>query len=109
MANEYASVAPWHVAGVGVGQLRAVPPAIADPGRGKDRLARLDVDLKAGKAVFVLEVRGGDGVARPVAELRLVERLEGVDGRALRISMFRNRRGLRPVGFRMGSGRWCIR
>jgi hypothetical protein len=99
LANEYASVTPWKADGVGVVHLRAMPPAPRDPARADTRLGRLDVDIAAGRAVFVLETRGGG--AGPVAELRLLERTT-LDGRTLRISMFRTERGLSPVGFRNG-------
>ena len=42
-----------------------------------------------------------NGATIEVAELRLIERLP-IDGRALRVSMFRQGRAIRPVGFRNG-------
>lgn len=101
LANEYGSVAPWHIAGVGIGKLRALPPAKLERARAPDRLSRLDADIAAGRARFTLVVLEAHGTPRPIAELHLLERLALDDG-ALRMSMFRTSRGLRPVGFRNG-------
>ncbi len=100
-ANEYGSVAPWHVAGVGVAKLRALPPAKSERARAPDRLSRLDADIASGRARFTLVVLEARSAPRPIAELHLLERLALDDG-ALRTSMFRTARGLRPVGFRNG-------
>lgn len=100
-ANEYGSVAPWHVAGIGVVKLRALPPAKPESGRAADRLSRLDADIESGRARFTLVTEDARGNRRPIAELHLLERLTIQDS-ALRTSMFRNGRGLRPVGFRNG-------
>jgi hypothetical protein len=80
--------------------LRLVPPPPAPVERGRDRLSRLDADLAAGSARFSLAVTTRAG-ATTIAELRIVERL-AIDDRALRASMFRQGRGLRPLGFRNG-------
>lgn len=100
LGNEYSSVAPWKVDGVGVVHLRAMPPPLQDPARAPTRLERLDVDIAADRAVFRIEARNG-GTPTPVAELRLLERTT-LPGRTLRISMFRTERGVKPVGFRNG-------
>jgi hypothetical protein len=99
LANEYSSVTPWRVPGLGCVKLRAMPPrsTVAD---GADRVARLLADVAAGTAVFALEARGGDTPA-PLARIRLVERLP-LDGRDLHASMWRNGRGFHPTGFRNG-------
>jgi len=101
LANEYGSVTPWHVAGFGVAKLRALPPAKLERGRASDRLSRLDADIASGRAHFTLLVVESRATSRPIAELHLLERVALEDG-ALRMSMFRTARGLRPVGFRNG-------
>ena len=104
LANRYSTVTPWWVPTFGPVVLRLVPPppAPADPGpdRGSDRLARLDADLAADRARFALVVDTG-AAAVAIAELRLVERL-AIDDRALRASMLRQGRGVRPLGLRNG-------
>jgi hypothetical protein len=100
LGNQYSSVAVWRVDGLGAGKLRAIPvePSPAGP----TRVARLDAAIAAGKATFTIEARDTDEKPlRNIAELRLVERLP-LRGRLLRISMFRNGRGLTPTGFRNG-------
>lgn len=99
LANEYSSVSVWRIDGAGPGKLRALPPSPAGSRTGS-RIERLDADIAAGRAAFTLEART-NGTRVPVAELRLLERLPH-RGRALRISMFRTGRGLRPTGFRNG-------
>jgi hypothetical protein len=98
VANTYWSVTPWWLPGWGVVSIAATPPAPDQlpAARGADRLARLDADLAAARAVFTLS----DGDA-PIARLRLVERLD-VSGAALRISLLRQGRGVRPLGLRNG-------
>jgi hypothetical protein len=101
LANHYSTVTPWWLTRHGPVILRLVPPPAAAPReRGSDRLARLDADLAAGRARFSLTVDTPTGRAE-LAELRLVERLP-VDDRSLRASMFRQGRGLRPLGVRNG-------
>jgi hypothetical protein len=78
--------------------LRLVPPPPSPAGGGGDRLARLDADLAADRARFTLAAGATELV---IAELRLVERL-AIDDRALRASMFRQGRGVRPLGLRNG-------
>jgi hypothetical protein len=79
---------------------RLVPPLLKPEGRGANRLARLDADLAADCARFALAIgTGTDELA--IAELRLVERLD-LDDRRLRASMFRQGRGVRPLGLRNG-------
>lgn len=99
LANEYSSVTPWRVAGLGSVKLRAKPPR-TEPREGADRLSRLDADIKEGTAAFVIEARhGGDWIA--LATLTLVQRLPS-DGKALHISMFRTGRKYSPTGARNG-------
>jgi hypothetical protein len=99
-ANRYSTVTPWWVPIHGPVVLRLVPPAGLLASRGGDRLARLDADIAADRARFTLAVDTG---ARElaIAELRLVERV-AIDDRKLRSSMFRQGRGVRPLGLRNG-------
>jgi hypothetical protein len=105
LANQYASVAPWRVQGLGVVWFRVVPAPSASTPKTGTRVERLDADIAAGRATFVLEAReapGPDGTVRSrLAELRLTERLPA-DDPAFRISMFRRGRGVVPTGFRNG-------
>jgi hypothetical protein len=100
LANGYSTVTPWWLAGHGPVTLRLVPPAALPADRGADRLARLDADLTADRARFELAI-GTGGAQVALAELRLIERL-AIDDRGLRASMFRNGRGVRPLGLRNG-------
>lgn len=104
LANQYSSVAPWHVRGLGIVWLRAMPGP-QPPAKTGTRVERLDADIAAGRATFTLEARdapGPDGAVRArIAELRLVERL-AADDPAFDISMFRTARGIVPTGFRNG-------
>ena len=96
LANRYSSVTPWWVPELGPVIFRIAPAPAQPVDRAKDRVGRLDADIAADRARLVLSA----GTIE-VAELRLVERL-AIDGRALRVSMFRQGRALRPVGFRNG-------
>lgn len=103
LANQFASVSPWRVRGLGVMWLRAIPsPRMARTGT---RVERLDADIAAGRATFVLEARvapGADGALRSqLVEIKLTERL-AIDDPKFRISMFHTRGGLMPTGFRNG-------
>ncbi|HEX7838876.1 MAG TPA: hypothetical protein VF469_15470 [Kofleriaceae bacterium] len=100
LANCYSTVTPWWLTGYGPVILRLFPPPAAPATRGSDRLARLDADLADGRARLGFAVTTPAGQAT-LAELRLLERL-AIDGRALRASMFRQGRGLRPLGLRNG-------
>jgi hypothetical protein len=100
LANGYSTVTPWWLTHHGPVVLRLVPPPPAAAERGANRLARLDADLAAGHARFTLTIDTGDR-AVALGELRLIERL-AIDDRALRTSMFRQGRGLRPLGLRNG-------
>jgi hypothetical protein len=100
LANRYSSVTPWWVPGIGPATFHLRPPAPRPPDRGADRLARLAADLAADEARLAVSVEA-NGTTIDVAELRLIERLP-IDGRALRVSMFRQGRAIRPVGFRNG-------
>jgi hypothetical protein len=93
-------VTPWWVTTLGPVLLRLVPPPPQPADRGADRLARLDADLAAGRARFDLAVDTGT-TERVIAELQLVERI-AIDDRRLRASMFRQGRGVRPLGLRNG-------
>ncbi|MBE7450625.1 MAG: hypothetical protein HS111_17510 [Kofleriaceae bacterium] len=99
LANDYLSVTPWRVRGLGVVHLRAVAPR-TEPGEGRSRLDRLDRDLAAGTAALELVAeRGGERLA--LARLVLRRRLDS-DGRALRTRMTRTGRGFHPTGARNG-------
>lgn len=105
LGNQFASVAPWRVRGLGVTWLRAIPDPAAHTPKTGTRVERLDADIAAGRAKFVLEAReapGPDGAVRSrLVEVRLVERLAEDDPK-FQISMFRNGRGVVPTGFRNG-------
>ena len=98
--NRYSSVTPWWVPGIGPAIFRLAPAPARPRDRGAERLARLDADLAADQARLAVSV-DANGATIEVAELRLIERLP-IDGRALRVSMFRQGRAIRPVGFRNG-------
>lgn len=100
VANRYSTVTPWWVTAEGPVLLRLVPPPPLPADRGPDRLSRLDVDLATDRARFSIAVDAG-AQERVIAELRLVERL-AIDDRTLRASMFRQGRGVRPLGLRNG-------
>ena len=99
-ANRYSTVTPWWMPERGPVILRLIPPAAQPAARGADRLARLDADIAADRARFTLAVDTGAGQLA-IAELRLVERF-AIDDRTLRASMFRQGRGVRPLGLRNG-------
>lgn len=105
LANEYGSVAPWRVAGVGIVWLRMVPDPAANVPKTGLRTERLEADIAAGRASFVLEARTApnpDGpLLRKLARVRLTARLPEDDPKH-RVSMFRTGRGVTPTGFRNG-------
>lgn len=99
LANTYHSVTPWWLRGVGAVHLQLTPLApSAPPG---DRLAHLDDAIAAGRAAFALIASRSGAPPIELAELRLVARTD-LDGRALRASMWRTGRGVRPLGLRNG-------
>lgn len=97
LGNEYWSVAVWRVVGIGIGQLHVPAVVGADPARATTRTGRLDADIAAGKALVTLEMPAGT----PIAEVKITEHT-ALDGRALRMSMYRRERGIVPTGFRNG-------
>lgn len=102
LANEYASVTPWRVHGLGIVWLRAIPSAqVAATG---SRVDRLDAAIAAGNAKVVLEAREASGATAAVklrlAELSLVERI--AEDKAFQISMFHTAAGFVPTGLRNG-------
>ena len=103
LANEYASVSPWRVRGLGIVWLRAVPSTPATTTTGT-RTERLDTAIAGGTATFVLEARDAPGpnaaVRSRLAELRLVERLD--DDKRFEISMLHTGAGFAPTGMRNG-------
>ncbi|MEO6774054.1 MAG: hypothetical protein ABI467_13730 [Kofleriaceae bacterium] len=105
LANEFASVSPWRVRGLGIMWLRAVPSTPADPAAIGTRVERLDARIAAGHATLVLEARDAPGpnaaVRARLAELHLVERLAQDDPR-FEISMFHTAAGISPTGIRNG-------
>ncbi len=105
LANQYGSVAPLRVRGLGVIWLRAIPDPAAHVPKTGTRTERLEADITAGRAKFVLEAREAPGpggaVRSRLVEIRLTERLPA-DDPAHHISMFRTGRGVVPTGFRNG-------
>lgn len=100
LENRYSSVTPWWVPEVGPVHFHLTAASARPAERGADRLARLDADLAADQARLVMSMQA-NGSSTDIAELRLIERL-AIDGRDLRVSMFRQGRAIRPVGFRNG-------
>lgn len=105
MANQYGSVSPWRHPALGPIWFRAIPVPEASVPKTGPRTDRLDADIAAGRARFVIEARerpfaDGKVIAR-IAELRLVERLPA-DEAAFHVSMFHTGRGIKPTGFRNG-------
>lgn len=105
LGNQYASVAPWRVRGLGVIWFRAIPDPAASMAKTGTRVERLDADIAAGRAKFILEARkapGPDGAVQSrLVEVRLIERLAADDPK-FQISMYRTGRGIVPTGFRNG-------
>lgn len=98
LANRYSSVTPWLTPGRGPVVYHLEPPPPGARGRGTDRLSRLDADLAAKTATF--RILADD---HPIGSLHLDTRVDdATDAAALRMSMFRCGRGVRPVGFRNG-------
>jgi hypothetical protein len=102
LANDYYGVSPFEVDGYGRVEWRLVTsrPGTSEPGG--DREARLERDVRAGRAELRLEMRSlGSEMAHrwlPVVRIRLVERVV-LDEEALRFSPFLDGRGIRPYGF----------
>ncbi len=105
MRNQYGSVAPWRVPTLGPIWFRAIPDPASNTPKTGSRTERLEADIAADRAKFVIEARTGpgpnDAVIKPLAELRLLERLPD-DDRNFKISMFNTGRGIKPTGFRNG-------
>lgn len=105
LANQYSSVAPWRIRGLGVMWFRAIPDPASNVPKTGTRTDRLDADIAAKRANFTLEAReapGPDGAVRSrLVEVRLTERLPDDDPH-FRISMFNTGRGVVPTGFRNG-------
>lgn len=105
LGNQFASVTPWHVRGLGIVWLRAIPDPAAKVPKTGNRVERLAADIAARRAVFTLEARdapGPQGALRVrIAELRIVEKLPA-DDPSFRISLLRTGRGLVPTGLRNG-------
>ena len=105
LGNQFASVAPWRVRGLGVIWFRLIPHPDAAVAKTGTRVERLDADVAAGRARFLLEAREAPGRDGPLlsrlAELRLIERMTDDDA-TFRMSMLRTGRGLIPTGFRNG-------
>jgi hypothetical protein len=98
LGNEYWTVSIWRVVGLAIGEVHAIPPTGQDPTRGANRIARLDADIAAGRAIIRLEMLESH---TPIAEVKLTERT-ALNGNDLRMSMYRRERGIVPTGFRNG-------
>ena len=103
LANQFASVSPWNVRGLGVMWLRAMPePSVDTTGV---RTARLAAEIAANRAKFVLEARTAPNADGPLhsrlVEIRLTEVL-ATDDPHFKITMFHTGGGLVPTGFRNG-------
>jgi hypothetical protein len=98
LANTYGTVLPSRAPELGLVDFRLVPEPIA--GDGADRRDRLERAVRAGRAVFVLQVRERRARARyrGIALLRLREQLEG-GGEELRFDPFHAGAGIEPAGF----------
>jgi hypothetical protein len=99
LANDYYAVSPFYVPALG----RKVKWRLVSPNMlfsGANRQDKLDHAMDKGLAVLRLEARrlGWRRPWTPVAELRLLERVE-MDQAALRFSPFRTGRGIQPRGF----------
>ena len=105
VANQYASVAPWLVRGLGVTWLRALPDPAASTDKTGTRVERLRADIDAKRASLVLEARAAPG---PDAEVHaklatiVLTGIEPQDDPNHHISMFRHGRGVTATGFRNG-------
>lgn len=107
LANTYSSVAPWWLPGLGPATLRlarvtnvSTATVNREPASAASRRERLERALASGQAILLLAAEL-DGERRELAEVHLLERLDE-SGHALRGSMLRCGRGVRPVGFRNG-------
>ena len=91
LGNQFSSVTPWHVRGLGIMWLRAIPVPAANAPKTGTRVERLDADIAAGRAKFVLEAReapGPDGAVRArSSSCASIERL-AADDPNFQISMF---------------------
>ena len=105
MGNQYGSVAPWRMPGLGPVWFRAIPNPDASTPKTGTRTERLEADIAANRASFVLEARDGpgpdDAVLARLATLTLTERLP-TDDDNFKISMFHTGRDIKPTGFRNG-------
>ena len=100
LANEYSSVTPWRVPGLGIMHLRLTAAGSAHVDEGDTRNEVLERRISVGDAEMTLVARrGGHTIA--LARVVLLQRLD-MDGSALRISMFRTGRGFYPTGARNG-------
>jgi hypothetical protein len=100
LGNRYSTVLPWLVRDMGPSTLRLRPASERSIDSTIDRRSRLDADIAADRARLILSIER-DGTQTDVAELRLIESLTE-DVRTLRTSMFRQGRGVRPIGLRNG-------
>ncbi len=99
MANKYSSVTPWWTDPLGAVTYHLAPVASGPRGRGDDRLSRLVADIADDRARFTILA----GETTPIAEIRLIERIDSAsDAAPLKVSMFNHHRGINPVGARNG-------
>jgi hypothetical protein len=104
LANEYDTVSPWRVDGLGVVRLRATPPAPPNGTRPGTRTEKLAADIEAGTAELTLGTHpndGNPGPVSPIARIKLTA-VSDLEARRLRERLGRDGRGLTAVGFRNG-------
>jgi hypothetical protein len=107
LANQYDSVTPWKIDGIGTVRLRAVPVSARDAARAGTRRARLEADVAAGVAELSLGYHLDDGKPGPVTPFATV-RLTAISPRS-------GCRSAAPAAARRRSGSatasaaWCTR
>jgi hypothetical protein len=101
LANDYDSVSPWRVGGIGVVRLRTLarPPSLGD-----NRLARLKAAIDTGNAELLLGYHSNDGQTGPVTPIAMVKltSVSPLPPQQLRASLLRHGRHITAVGFRNG-------
>jgi hypothetical protein len=100
--NHYHAVSPFEVPGADRVKLRLRSPRL-DNGTGSTRVEHLHNAVRAGRALFQLELRSLEESPfarrwQPLLDVRLLAPVD-VDQSALRFSPFNDAAGLRPTGF----------